>query len=197
MKKVKRNRYGSLAPTVILILVISVAFGFAFDFVCDKIEYARYPKPTEYQEYVEKYSEMYGVPEELIWAVIKTESGFDSSAESDAGAVGLMQLMPATFNEITNQRLKDGFDIGMRYDPETSIRYGTYYLSYLFARYGAWDTAIAAYNAGLGNVDGWLANPEYGNETSGTLHKIPYRETKNYVLKVNKALEMYKKLYSE
>ena len=179
---------------VIILLAISVVFGFVFDLALTGIERAIYPKPSEYAQYVSRYSSEYGVPEELIWAVIKTESNFKASAVSGVGAVGLMQLMPDTFNEITNSRLNERLDAGMRYDPETNIRYGTYYLSYLYARYGNWSTALAAYNAGLGKVDGWLENKDYSNNGS-TLNHIPYKETRNYVKKVQKALEMYEKLY--
>lgn len=189
-----RNR-SNLGSVILIILAISIMFGFVFDFVVTKIEYAVYPKPEEYIDYVKQNSELYGVPEDIIWAVIKTESGFDASAVSYVGAVGLMQLTETTFLEITNQRLKDGFDPGMRYDPATNIRYGTYYLSYLYARYNNWDTALAAYNAGLGKVDGWLADPKYGNAETGILHEIPYKETRNYVKKVNKAIQAYEKLY--
>lgn len=184
-----RNR-SNLGSVILIILAVSIVFGFVFDFVVTKIEYAVYPKPDEYSIYVEQYSSEFGVPEDLVWAVIKTESGFDASAVSNAGAVGLMQLTESTFNEISNHRLKDGFDAGMRYDPETNIRYGTYYLSYLHARYENWDVAIAAYNAGLGNVDGWL-------EDDGTLNvkNVPFKETKDYIKKVNKAKEKYKDLY--
>ena len=184
-----RNR-GNIGTAVLIILAISIVFGLVFDFVVSKIEYAVYPKPDEYRQYVLKYSSEFGVPENLIWAVIKTESGFDASAISDAGAVGLMQLTEPTFNEISNQRLKDGFDAGMRYDPETNIRYGTYYLSYLHARYSNWDTVLAAYNAGLGNVDNWL-----GDKTSLSSDDIPFKETRDYVKKVNKAREKYEDLY--
>lgn len=179
---------------VIILLAISVVFGFVFDLALTGIERAIYPKPSEYAQYVSRYSSEYGVPEELIWAVIKTESNFKASAVSGVGAVGLMQLMPDTFNEITNSRLNERLDAGMRYDPETNIRYGTYYLSYLYARYGSWSTALAAYNAGLGKVDVWLENKDYSNNGS-TLNHIPYKETRNYVKKVQKALEMYEKLY--
>ena len=184
-----RNR-SNLGSVILIILAISIVFGFVFDFIVTKIEYAVYPKPDEYSGYVEKYSGEFGVPEDIVWAVIKTESGFDASAVSGAGAVGLMQLTESTFNEISNQRLKDGFDAGMRYDPATNIRYGTYYLSYLHARYGDWDTALAAYNAGLGNVDEWL-----GDSGKINVKNIPFKETKDYVKKVNKAQEKYKELY--
>ena len=184
-----RGRAG-LGIIISIILVISIAFGFLFDFVVTRIEYSIYPQPDDYVEYVERYSNEFGVPENIVWAVIKTESGFDASAVSSAGAVGLMQLTEATFTEISNQRLKDNFDPGMRYDPATNIRYGTYYLSYLHARYGNWDAALAAYNAGLGNVDEWV-------DESGSISvkDIPFKETRNYVKKVNKAKEKYEDLY--
>ncbi len=194
--KHSQKRYGmSWTAIIFILLAISIVFGFLFDFAVTKIEYSLYPKPEELRGYVERYANEYDVPENLVWAVIKTESSFDSSAESDVGAVGLMQLMPATFEDLTNHRFKDGFDIGMRYDPETNIRYGTYYLSYLYGRYGNWDTALAAYNAGLGNVDDWLSDPEYGNGDGKTLSEIPYKETRKYVKKVNKAMKKYESLY--
>lgn len=186
----KDRRRPSIGSIVLIILAASVVFGFLFDFIATKIESAIYPKPDEYIEYVERYSERFGVPEELVWAVIKVESNFDHSAESNAGAVGLMQLTEATFNEISNIRLKEGLGLEMRYDPDTNIRYGTYYLSYLFARYENWDTTLAAYNGGLGNVDKWM-----GDDDKLSLDEIPYRETKNYVKKVNSAKAHYDKLY--
>lgn len=194
MRSTRKNMNGmGMAKIVLILIAVSIAFGFLFDFVATKIECAIYPQPSEYAEYVCKYSSEYGVPEELVWAVIKTESNFKASAVSGVGAVGLMQLMPDTFNEITNFRLNERLDAGMRYDPETNIRYGTYYLSYLYARYGNWSTAIAAYNAGLGKVDEWLENEDYA--TDNTLTYIPYKETRNYVQKVQKALQMYEDLY--
>lgn len=182
-----KNRV-SLGIIISILIVISIVFGFVFDLILTGIEKSLYPKPNEYVSYVEKYSSEYGVPCELIWAVIRTESSFDSSAESSVGAVGLMQLMPETFLEITTYRLKEGLDVGMRYDPETNIRYGTYYLSYLYERYGNWDAVVAAYNAGLGNVDDWI-------KSDPLLEDIPYKETRNYLKKVNKAKEKYESIY--
>ncbi len=196
MKTVRQKRERrSLGITVLIILAISVAFGILFDIVCTRIEYITHPKPDKYIGYVAKYSEQYGVPEDLIWAVIKTESGFDPYATSDVGAMGLMQLMPATFDEITNQRLKEGLDPIKRLDPETNIKYGTYYLSYLFSRYGNWDTVLAAYNGGLGNVDSWLKDRSLVDAETGELKEIPFKETREYVKKVNRALDKYEELY--
>ena len=104
-----------------------------------------------------------------------------------------MQMMPDTFTWLTTIT-KDNHDKGMLYDPETNIKYGTYYLSYLYRKYGSWETVYAAYNAGEGNVDKWLGDKL---EDSGTkkLDQIPFEETANYVKKVKKAAEIYERLY--
>ena len=192
----KKTNYGLI---VLIVLIISVLFGFIFDVAMTLVEKYIYQKPDEYVEYVEIYSAEFGVPEDLVWSVIKTESGFDSSAVSSKGAVGLMQLMPSTFEWLTDDILREYFGIGMLYDPETNIKYGTYYLSRLYNRFGDWDTAIAAYNGGEGNVSEWLKDKRYSDDgIKLKTDKIPdsYSETKNYVKKVNKALEKYKKLYN-
>ena len=185
----KKTNYGLI---VLIVLIISVLFGFIFDVAMTLVEKYIYQKPDEYVEYVEIYSAEFGVPEDLVWSVIKTESGFDSSAVSSKGAVGLMQLMPSTFEWLTDDILREYLGIGMLYDPETNIKYGTYYLSRLYNRFGDWDTAIAAYNGGEGNVSEWLKDKRYSDDgIKLKTDKIPdsYSETKNYVKKVNKAIE--------
>ena len=176
---------------IITILVLSVICGLLFQFFYDKYERNAYPK--EYEEYVEKYASQYGVPESIVYAVIKTESGYDSGAVSEAGAVGLMQMMPDTFNWLTTLT-KENLDKGLLYDPETNTKYGTDYLSYLYLKYGSWDTVYAAYNAGEGNVDDWLGD---ALEADGAkkLGDVPFKETENYIKKVNKAAEIYDRLY--
>ena len=177
---------------IALIAVLTIGFGFLADFVIICFEKTAYPQ--EYAEYVEVYAERYGVPEELVFAVIRTESDFDSGAVSDAGAVGLMQIMPSTFEWLTDEILFDHLESGMLYDPETNIRYGTYYLSYLSDRYGDWELTLAAYNGGLGNVDGWLADDRYADGDGG-LKRIPFKETRQFVNRVTKAREKYEGLY--
>ncbi len=176
---------------IIIILVLSIICGFLFQLFYDKYERNVYPK--EYEAYVEKYASQYGVPEYIVYAVIKTESGFESGAVSEAGAVGLMQMLPDTFNWLTTLT-KENLDKGLLYDPETNIKYGTYYLSYLYLKYGSWDTVYAAYNAGEGNVDQWLGE---ALEADGAkrLGDVPFEETRKYIKKVNKAAEIYDRLY--
>ena len=179
---------------ILLLALASIGLGFFGDFILTCLERNAYPR--DYSEYVSVYAEKYGVPEELVYAVIRTESDFDSGAVSGAGAVGLMQLMPETFRWLTDEILFDHLESGMLYDPETNIRYGTYYLSALYDRYGDWELALAAYNGGLGNVDKWLADDRYADGEGG-LKKIPFRETRQFVKRVTAAREKYEKLYAE
>ena len=122
----------------------------------------------------------FDVPDAMILAVIRAESDFYPHAVSDAGACGLMQLMPQTHSWICAQ-LEDMFSQDGIFDPATNIRYGTYYLSYLYEKFGSWRVALAAYNAGEGRVTEWLADPSLAS--GGTLRRIPYPETAAYVEK--------------
>ena len=187
-------RNPSRALMIAIIAVIAIGLGFFADFVITCFEKNAYPR--EYAEYVDHYAEVYGVPETLIYAVIRTESSFDSGAVSPVGAVGLMQLMPSTFEWLTDDKLFEHLESGMLYDPETNIKYGTYCLSYLYDRYGDWELALAAYNGGLGNVDKWLEDDRYADaDGEGGLKRIPFKETRQFVARVTDAWEMYERLY--
>ncbi len=176
----------------LVIIFISVGVGFSWTFMENYIEKSMHP--IKYSEFVEQYSDEYGVPEEIIYAVIKCESSFKADAKSSGGAVGLMQMMPATFEDLC-RRLGEEYNESLLYDPKVSIKYGTYYLSYLYSRYGVWETVYAAYNAGYGRVDGWLDNPEIGID--GRLHSIPFKETREYVERVSEARKVYSKLLTQ
>lgn len=178
---------------IILILILSVGIGFAYQSIWDRIDRFRYPR--NYSEYVEKYSGEYGVPEHIVYAVIKVESNFQSNAVSSAGAIGLMQITPDTFDWIM-MLLREDIDKGLLYDPETNIKYGTYLLSYLYNEFGHWNTVYSAYNAGMTRVRKWLENPDYSNG-DGLLEYIPIEETRKYVPKINSAIEVYLRLYYE
>ena len=151
--------------------------------------------PQKYSEYVSRYAKEYGVDESLLYAVIRCESGFREDVESQAGAVGLMQLMPDTFSWL--QMNKDGEETYSASDlknPGINIEYGAYYLSWLMDHYGVENTAVAAYNAGVTNVDSWLSSSEYSSDGK-TLSVIPYHETDEYVKKVENTKKMYKEIY--
>ena len=151
--------------------------------------------PIDHTDLIVSYSEQYGVDPYLVCAVINTESSFKSTAQSHKGAVGLMQLMPDTAEWIA-AKLGESYDSEALTQPDCNIRYGTWYLSYLLKRYdGDISCAAAAYNAGHSNVDEWRNTIPDGDSID--VSKIPFGETKDYVRKVDRAYETYKKLYPE
>ncbi len=147
--------------------------------------------PLKHEELILKYSDKYLIDEHLVCAVISAESGFDETALSSPGAMGLMQIMPDTGEWIAGKLGIEGFEPGMLYDPETNIEYGCWYLNYLNGVFdGDVDKILAAYNAGPSRVKEWL-------DSDGELREIPYAETENYMLKIEKYYEIYKSLYPD
>ncbi|MBE6586866.1 MAG: lytic transglycosylase domain-containing protein [Ruminococcaceae bacterium] len=188
-----KNKAVMRSIVIISILLLSILCGLLFQLIWDAVDRVNYPQ--DYSDFVEVYAYKYGVPEYVVYSVIKVESNFESGAVSEAGAVGLMQLMPETFVWLTTEN-GENLNSATLYDPETNIKYGTYYLSQLYLRFGTWDEVYAAYNAGPTKVDEWLESKEY-SENGKTLDEIPYKETEKYVKKLNKANDIYKKLYYE
>ena len=170
----------------------------------------------EYASTASHYATEYDVPLEVVYAVIETESHFDADAQSGVGACGLMQLMPDTYDWIQGRLGETDTEPGEAegnaqpavsaetpgeqeadiFDPDTNIRYGVYYLSYLYERFGVWETVYAGYNAGPNIVAKWLEDAQYSSD-GATLEHIPYTETANYVVKVSEARERYHKLLTE
>lgn len=193
----RKSRTGFFIFVLLFIIVVIAAIITGIDAV-KKLEYesrlAAHPK--RYSEYVEKYAAEYEIDEDLIYAVIKTESDFDCEAVSGVGARGLMQIMEETFDWI-KFRLDDDITVyDEMFDPETNIRYGAYLVDYLLEKFGDRDTAIAAYHAGAGSVSVWLEDK--GNSADGKrLDNIPSDTTSHYVNKINKALSNYKELYAQ
>ena len=181
---------------IVIIVIVSLLIGGCVSLSWDGIRKLVHPK--DYSSYIQQYSLEFNVPEAIIYAVIKVESNFDPDAESSVGARGLMQMMPATFLELTSDaHLGENLDDDELYDPQVSIKYGTYYLSYLYKYFdNNWDNAICAYNAGMGNVRKWLNDPEY-SDGNGNLYpeRIPFEETRNYLPKVKEQINAYKELY--
>ena len=135
-------------------------------------------RPAFYKDKVNTYAAEYGVDPLLVTALIKAESNFNKSAKSVTGAVGLMQLMPATAEEIAKELNYKDFKQSDLENPDVNIRFGIYYLSQLQKEFNNNILALAAYNAGRGNVRQWYRmNPMLEVETSD----IPYKETREYV----------------
>ena len=182
---------------LLLILALSIGFGFAFDAAAEAIERKRYPLVEEYAALISDYAEEFGVPEAVIWATVRTESGFASNAVSDDGEVGLMQLTPSDMEAIFQNILReDAPDAGLLYDPKTNLRLGAARLSSLYEQYGAWDTVFAAWHAGTVAVDGWLSDPSNLNEW-GSLERIPNKETDAFVSDLRRSVKFYTSLYYE
>ena len=146
--------------------------------------------PVAYSEYIVKYAHKNGLDPFLVMAVIKQESNFVPDAASDY-AHGLMQLTPDTAEWNARAMGISDYDY---LDPETNIEIGCHYLSYLIKTYENIDTALAAYNGGMGNVSAWLEDDSYSSD-GVALDYIPFSETRAYVEKVNKYWENYKSLY--
>ena len=177
------------------ILVLSIGFGFAFDGIATAIEKNQYPIYQRYAEGIQKVAAEYGIPEVVLWAVVRTQSGFAADLVGADGSIGLMQLTPEEFAMIQADILGEApEDAGRLYDPQKNLQCGAAYLSHLYQRYGVWETVFAAFDAGTSTVDAWLANPEYVTEL-GTLKNIPNPKTARFVRDTEKAREFYTKLY--
>lgn len=155
--------------------------------------------PTEYEEYVLKYSAEFETDPVLVFSVIKVESSFNPQATSGVGARGLMQLMEEAYDWVKFRLDDDSDSFDDMYDPETNIRYGTYYLSFLMERYdNSIELTAAAYHCGMGQVDSWLSDGIVSAENFD-VKDIPDEndQTAHYVNKINKAYEAYKELLKE
>lgn len=152
--------------------------------------------PIKYENIINKYANTYGLDPYLIAAVIKVESGYDRFARSNKGAIGLMQIKFSTSEWIGKKIGYNDMDEDMLYDPEVNIKMGCWYLNYLLGYYdGDIQLALAAYNGGQGNVNKWLKDEECTDDGI-TLKYIPFAETRNYVEKVNKAYNIYNRIYN-
>lgn len=151
--------------------------------------------PMEYESLIRSNAAENDLDPALPAAVILAESSYVPDAVSPANAQGLMQLLPSTAEWVA-EKCDEAYQEGSLFDPNTNIQYGCWYLGYLIRRFnGNLTCAIAAYHAGQGTVDGWLANPEYSPDGT-VLQKIPSDATDTYVKRVLKYYEKYKELYA-
>ncbi len=144
--------------------------------------YERIRYPLRYSEFVRVHAQRHSLDPALLAAVIYQESKFHAGAKSSSGAIGLMQLTPATARGIAIRTHGNAFRTKDLYDPEINIRYGSWYLDNLFRKYGSEQLVLAAYNAGQGNVDRWRSNGQ----------PIQFSETKAYVARVEDLKRIYR-----
>jgi soluble lytic murein transglycosylase len=168
-----------------LLIVIAAAVVFAVDRSSPEW-YQKLRYPLEYQQLVRKNARTFDVDPALIAAVIYAESRFDPEVVSEAGAIGLMQLLPETGKWIAATG-GEPFRVKDLYDPKVNVRYGSFYLDRLLKKYGDVRFALAAYHAGQGNADRWLA----GNG------EIGFADTRSYVENVLEFRDIYRDTYAE
>lgn len=187
LKNIKKFLILILIFLVLLVLVLKV-------FKVENIILKRF-YPIEYEEYVYKYSEEYGVDPLLMFSLIKAESNFKEDCVSSSNAIGLMQLMDSTAEEVAkNIKLEYNSEVTL-YNPEENIRLGIKYFSELMKYYNQnYILSIAAYNAGIGNVANWIDKGIIKQDGSDA-ENIPFKETNNYVRKIINNYKVYKKLY--
>lgn len=152
--------------------------------------------PLRHADLIAESAARHGVDPYLVCAVIDSESDWDESASSTAGAQGLMQLMPSTAAEVAEMGLVDSgsYDPKNLLDPATNIEYGCAYLGWLSKNSNSPEQIIAAYNAGPGVVEQWLAD---GSEDDDVAGLVRYPETRHYLSKVKRAYDEYRSLYPE
>ena len=149
--------------------------------------------PRQYVDLVEDNAEEFEVDTALLYALIKTESGFDKNAVSSVGAKGLTQITPDTFSWLQTKTGEE-YEEDKLFEPEISVYYGAYFLDMLLQEFDNVETALAAYHAGRGKVNEWLADPRISPD-GVVLENIPYEDTAGYVKRVKKITEKYKKIY--
>jgi soluble lytic murein transglycosylase len=152
--------------------------------------------PLRHEDIIRQQAHEKGLDPALIAAVIYAESHFRDGQTSHAGALGLMQITPATAHYIARKSGGTAFVVGDLATPQVNIAYGSYYLRYLLRRYAGNEAfALAAYNAGEGNVDRWRADAR-SHGRALTIDAIPYAETRAYVARVQQAKRDYASNYA-
>jgi soluble lytic murein transglycosylase len=163
-----------------LLAVIGIGVAAAVVVTTEPAWYLRMRYPLKYEEIVEGHARNYRLEPALLAAVIYRESKFDARAGSNAGAIGLMQLTPATARGIALRTGGTRFELSDLYDPELNVRYGAWYLRHLLDAFdGDLRRALAAYNGGRGNVERGVVFPE----------------TREYVKRVLAARDAYREAY--
>lgn len=167
---------------ITLILVVSaILFYYLFPHIWAGVAY-----PLKYQEHIVKYSKQFEIDPTFVAGVIYAESHYNPQAVSRVGAKGLMQLMPATAKGVSAQLGEEA--MGDLFDPETNIRYGTFYIAQKYRDFGnSKEAALAAYNGGPAVGSRYVVSREAG---------IP-NETKNFIKTVIAAQAKYLELYGQ
>lgn len=177
-----------------IIIVIAMVVGYEI-YNCDWFQ-RKFLYPFPYQEIVYGCGIEKEIDPFLIAAVIRTESKFNTRAQSPKGAYGLMQMMPETANWVAEQMdLPGDFTPEQLGNPDINIRMGTWYLSSLKKEFkGNEVLMLAAYNGGRGNVKQWMTRYQW-TMSFNNVEQIPFLETREYVNRVLRSKKRYQELY--
>jgi soluble lytic murein transglycosylase len=177
-----------------LLVAVAVLYGLFGHKGRELLERTEYP--LRYPAIVRGHARQYGLDPALLAAVIYSESRFRPHVRSKQGAIGLMQLLPSTAEGIATRTGGNAFVPADLDNPEINVRYGAWYLRHLREHYkGLPDSttlALAAYNAGMANVDSWVAKTRPGQPL-----QIPpaFAETRHYLDGIKHARGVYRRLY--
>jgi tetratricopeptide (TPR) repeat protein len=154
--------------------------------------------PPAHGDHVMNWSRQYDVDPLLVLGLMRAESLYRSKALSHAGAVGVMQIMPATGSKVAHLLGEPSYTPAVLEEPPTNIRYGTFYLGALLDRFeGCWPMAVASYNAGPVNVSSWYRSWGQDIALDDWVEQIPYKETRGYVKRVGGYYSTYTGLYAD
>lgn len=190
---IKTKRKMSFWKKLLLMILVLASLSY---FIWQNEDFQRkYLYPYDYQDTINFYADRYEVDRNLVASVILAESKFRQDATSVHGARGLMQIMPGTGRWIATQIEDDSFSVDKLYNVNMNIKYGTWYLSELQTEFeGNEVLALAAYNAGRGNVYEWMEKYHWDINFKDYT-KIPFPETREYVKHVLENKKYYNKLY--
>jgi soluble lytic murein transglycosylase len=153
---------------------------------------ALFPKP--YWPDLKKFSEANNLDPYLVASLIRQESEFNPNAVSRANAVGLMQLLPKVGKGVAKQQKLKRFTTAQLFTPAINLQLGTHYFRGMVDQYGAFEYALAAYNAGTNRVDDWRTIGKY-RDPQEFVESIPFTETREYVQAILRNANVYRQLY--
>jgi soluble lytic murein transglycosylase len=153
---------------------------------------ALFPKP--YWPDLKKFSSQNALDPYLVASLIRQESEFNPGAVSRANALGLMQLLPKVGSSVARQEKLHHFSSEQLFTPEINLQLGTRYFRQMVDKFGTFEYALAAYNAGSNRVDDWLGQGKY-RDPQEFVESIPFTETREYVQAILRNANVYRQLY--
>jgi soluble lytic murein transglycosylase len=150
--------------------------------------------PKAYWGDLKRFSTQNELDPYLVASLIRQESEFNPNALSRANAVGLMQLLPVTGKKVAKEVRMHHFTPSQLYTPTVNLQLGTRYFKSMVDKFGSFEYALAAYNAGSDRVEDWLSQGKY-RDPQEFVESIPFTETREYVQAILRNANVYKQLY--